>query len=111
MRATTPIFDKQRAKEIIQKGRRAKWWQRKGSKSRGFHYIDQAGREIRRSEDLERIRSLVIPPAWSFVRICPSAGGRIQAVGMDTTGRIQYIYHEKFAEKQQRKKFAKIEKF
>ena len=30
---------------------------------------------------------------------------------MDTTGRVQYLYHPKFAEKQQRKKFAKIEKF
>lgn len=30
---------------------------------------------------------------------------------MDTTGRMQYLYHRKFAEKQQRKKFSKIEKF
>jgi DNA topoisomerase I len=30
---------------------------------------------------------------------------------MDASGRIQYIYHSKFAERQQKKKFAKIEKF
>jgi DNA topoisomerase-1 len=60
---------------------------------------------------LERIKSLVIPPAWRHVRISPSASGRVQAVGMDTTGRVQYIYNTKFAERQQRKKFAKIEKF
>ena len=111
MRQTKPIFDKQKAKAIIEKGRRAKWWLRKGSISRGFHYVDQKGKEIRDAEQLERIKNLVIPPAWSFVRICPSEGGRIQAVGMDTTGRIQYLYHSKFAERQQRKKFAKIEKF
>lgn len=111
MRETKPIFDKRRAKEIIEKGRRAKWWQRQGSRSRGFTYVDRNERQIRNKPDLERIAGLVIPPAWSCVRISPSTGGRIQAVGMDTTGRVQYLYHPKFAEAQQRKKFAKIERF
>lgn len=106
-----PKFDTAKTREMIARGRRAKWWQRKGSKSRGFRYEDAAGKPITKTEHLNRIGSLVIPPAWKHVRICPSAGGRIQAVGMDTTGRIQYIYHTKFAEKQQRKKFAKIERF
>jgi DNA topoisomerase-1 len=53
----------------------------------------------------------VIPPAWRHVRISPAASSAIQVVGMDTTGRIQYRYHTKFSEKQQRKKYAKIEKF
>jgi DNA topoisomerase-1 len=106
-----PIFDTQKAKEVIEKGRRAKWWQRKGSMKRGFHYIDANGRKISKEESLERIRSLVIPPAWRFVRISPAPSSNIQAVGMDTTGRIQYLYNPKFSEKQQRRKFAKIEKF
>lgn len=106
-----PKFDTAKTREMIARGRRAKWWLRKGSRSRGFHYEDAAGKRITKTEHLNRIASLVIPPAWKHVRICPSAGGRIQAVGMDTTGRIQYIYHPKFAEKQQRKKFAKIERF
>ncbi|MGH9819496.1 MAG: hypothetical protein ACRD43_04940, partial [Pyrinomonadaceae bacterium] len=111
MRDHKPIFDKRRAKEIIEKGRRAKWWQRSGSRSRSFSYFDHKGRQIGNKEDLERIAGLVIPPAWSNVRISPSTGGRIQAVGMDTSGRIQYLYHAKFAEAQQRKKFARIERF
>ncbi len=111
MAAKQPLFDVKRAKEIIEKGRRAKWWQRKGSMSKGFHYIDANGRKITNEESLERIRSLVIPPAWKPVRISPAASSNLQAVGMDTTGRIQYLYHTKFSEKQQRKKFAKIEKF
>lgn len=106
-----PLFDVQKAKEMIEKGRRGKWWRRAGSMKRGFHYLDAAAKRIVNEADLERIRSLVIPPAWKHVRISPSAGGRLQAVGMDTTGRIQYLYHPQFAEKQQRKKFAKIEKF
>jgi DNA topoisomerase-1 len=105
------IFDKTKAKEIIEKGRRAKWWQRKGSKSRGFQYFDANGKEIKDAESLERIKSLVIPPAWAFVRISPAAISNLQAVGMDTTGRVQYLYHSKFREKQERKKFQKIEKF
>lgn len=57
------------------------------------------------------MNGLAIPPAWKDVRICPSPGGRLQAVGIDDAGRIQYIYHSSFTEKQGRKKFAKIERF
>ena len=106
-----PIFDTKRARETIIKGSRSKWWIRKGSKSRGFFYVDAGGKKVADPEALERIRLLVIPPAWRYVRIAPSSRSRIQAVGMDTTGRIQYLYHSTFAEKQQKKKFAKIEKF
>ncbi|MEO8041283.1 MAG: DNA topoisomerase IB [Acidobacteriota bacterium] len=106
-----PKFDPTKARETIEKGRRAKWWQRKGAKSRGFFYSDFTGKKITDEDALDRIKSLVIPPAWRHVRISPSASSRIQAVGMDTTGRIQYLYHPKFSEKQQRKKFAKLEKF
>ena len=111
MREVKPIFDLTKAKERIDKGKLAKWWQRKGSKSRGFKYIDASGKNIGTKEDLERIASLVIPPAWKYVRISPSAGSRLQAVGVDTVGRVQYLYHQKFSERQQRRKFSKIEKF
>jgi DNA topoisomerase-1 len=106
-----PLFDVEKAKAMIEKGRRARWWRRRGSMKGGFHYTDAAGKKITNDADLERIRALVIPPAWKHVRISPAGGGAIQAVGMDTTGRIQYLYHQKFAERQQRRKFAKIEKF
>ena len=78
---------------------------------RGFSYLTHDGRKITDDASLEKIRLLVIPPAWKYVRISPSAGGKVQAVGIDTSGRLQYIYHSKFAERQQRKKFARIEKF
>lgn len=111
MAADIEAFDKEKARQMIEKGRRAKWWQRKGSKSRGFKYVDAIGKKVTSKPDLERIAALVIPPAWKHVRINPSAGGKIQAVGMDTTGRIQYLYHASHSEKQTRKKFAKIERF
>ena len=39
---------------------------------------------------LKRIRSLVIPPAWTDVWICASADGHIQATGRDAKRRKQY---------------------
>src|SRR5262249_61565522 len=41
----------------------------------------------------DRVRRLVIPPAWRDVWICASPSGHIQAVGRDARGRKQYIYH------------------
>lgn len=107
----TAIFDKKLAKERIEQGKRGKWWTRTGGKSKGFKYYDKDGKLVTDEVHLERIRSLVIPPVWKYVRISSSSKGKLQALGMDTSGRIQYLYHPKFSEKQQRKKFAKIEKF
>ena len=105
------VSDAKKAFETITKGKRAKWWQRKGSKSKGFKYVDNDGNTIKEEKHLERIKSLVIPPAWKYVRISPSASSKLQAVGMDTSGRVQYLYHAKFRAEQEKKKFAKIEKF
>ena len=106
-----PIFDTAKARDICCRGRRAKWWRRVGKMGSSFRYVDCEGRPVTREEDIDRIKSLVIPPAWRHVRISPFPGSSLQAVGMDTTGRVQYKYHPKFSEKQQRKKFQKIEKF
>lgn len=111
MTKNAPIFDTKKARESIEKGRRKNWWQRKGGKFKGFKYFDKEGKQIKSEDDLERIKSLVIPPAWKHVRITPSERSKIQAVGMDTNGRVQYIYNPKFRQKQERRKFEKIEKF
>jgi DNA topoisomerase-1 len=63
---------------------------------KGFRYVDPNGRAIRNTEVLERIRSLVIPPAWEDVWICPVANGHIQATGLDERGRKQYRYHARW---------------
>ena len=106
-----PIFDTQKAKETIEKGKRKKWWQRKGSRSRGFYYIDKNGKKISDEKHLQRIKSLVIPPAWKYVRVAPSSRSNMQAIGMDTNGRVQYLYSQLYRAKQEAKKFEKIEKF
>ena len=97
--------------EPIDRSGRARWWRREGASPRTFKYFDADGRQIKNKAVLQRIRSLVIPPAWVPVRINPRERGRLQAVGVDQLGRLQYIYHPSFAERQQRKKFAKIERF
>ena len=65
-------------------------------KGKGFVYFDPNGKVVRDSDTLLRIASLVIPPAWEKVWICPSLRGHIQAVGWDARGRKQYRYHDKF---------------
>jgi DNA topoisomerase-1 len=108
---TKAIFDTVLARQKIEQGKRARWWRRVGGKSKGFAYLDADGKRITDEAQLARIKSLVIPPAWKYVRVSPAASSKIQALGMDTSGRIQYLYHGKFAEKQQKKKFEKIERF
>lgn len=92
-------------------GKRAGWWQRLGSRQRGFRVVDAAGEKVTDEIELERIKSLAIPPAWKNVRICPSSRGKIQAIGVDAIGRIQYKYNPNFAAKQQQKKFSRLTDF
>lgn len=61
-----------------------------------FIYIGVDGKPIRDARELERIRSLVIPPAWTDVWISPTPRGHIQATGRDAKGRKQYRYHDRW---------------
>jgi DNA topoisomerase-1 len=63
---------------------------------RSFRYIGPHGKRVTSAEDLARIRSLVIPPAWEDVWICPDPLGHLQATGRDVRGRKQYRYHPKW---------------
>ncbi len=60
---------------------------------RGFTYHSSRGKRLTGQSTLKRIESLVIPPAWEDVRICPSSNGHIQVIGRDAKGRQQYLYH------------------
>jgi len=65
-------------------------------RGRAFTYVDAEGRRVRAAAELARIRSLVIPPAWGDVWICPDPRGHLQATGRDARGRKQYRYHPKW---------------
>jgi len=81
-------------------------WRRLGK--RRFRYVDSQGRPITDEDALERIRGLVIPPAWTDVWISPNAGAKLQATGLDAAGRRQYLYHERFRAAQEREKFERL---
>jgi DNA topoisomerase IB len=74
-------------------------------RGKGFDYLDEAGVPIDDEEALERIRALVIPPAWNDVWICPYPNGHIQATGIDARGRKQYRYHEGWRQRRDQEKF------
>ncbi|HZP71952.1 MAG TPA: hypothetical protein VFA97_01105 [Gaiellaceae bacterium] len=85
-------------------------WSRVGSKRR-FRYLDAHGDEIGDDSRLERIRSLAIPPAWRDVWIAPSARAKLQATGVDSAGRKQYLYHPAYRARQEEAKYAKLIRF
>lgn len=77
----------------------------------GFTYIDSKDEPITDEATLQRIRSLVIPPAWESVWISPSPNTHIQAVGRDARGRKQYRYHPKYREVRDLVKFDRMRAF
>jgi DNA topoisomerase I len=80
-------------------------------RGRGFEYLDADGVRIDDPEVLERIRDLVIPPAWKDVWICPHPLGHIQAVGTDAAGRRQYVYHAAWRLRRDQEKFDEMLQF
>jgi len=77
----------------------------------GFEYLDERGRRIDDRDEVERIRSLAIPPAWEEVWISPDPRGHIQAVGTDAAGRRQYRYHDAWRAGRDRRKHERIVAF
>lgn len=75
---------------------------------RGFRYLDHTGAPVTDPEYLDRIRALVIPPAWRDVWICPHPNGHIQAVGFDDAGRKQYLYHEQWRRDRDEEKHERV---
>jgi DNA topoisomerase I len=77
-------------------------------RGRGFSYTWSDGRRVTEPEVLDRIRALVIPPAWEEVWVCPRANGHLQAIGIDEAGRRQYRYHDAWREQRDRDKHDRI---
>jgi len=69
---------------------------RREKKGDTVRYLDAKGEPVDDEATLKRIKSLVIPPAWTDVWICAQANGHLQATGRDARGRKQYRYHPKW---------------
>lgn len=84
------------------------WTRRRAG--RGFVYLDGDGARLP-DEDAQRVRDLVIPPAWQDVWITPHDNGHLQAVGTDDAGRRQYLYHPAWRERRDAEKFDRMLEF
>jgi DNA topoisomerase-1 len=85
-----------------------RWILRRGSPKSGFRYVDARGKAVAARRQLDRIASLVIPPAWKDVHVASSPASAIQAWGYDARGRKQYRYHERAVEKRELRKYHRL---
>jgi DNA topoisomerase I len=77
-------------------------------RGKGFAYVAPDGHTVRERAAIQRFRSLVIPPAWTHVWICPIENGHLQVTARDARGRKQYRYHPKFREQRDGTKFERL---
>src|SRR5215212_10365410 len=85
---------------------------RLGSKEKEFFYrYPGTGETVREEPVLTRIENLKVPPAWEEARIARSPSAKVQAIGYDAAGRLQYLYHPRYRERKEREKFERILSF
>ena len=77
---------------------------------KGFKYLYKS-KPLKNKADLDRIKSLVIPPAWEDVWICALENGHLQATGKDVRGRKQYRYHPLWNQLRNQTKFYRMLQF
>lgn len=77
---------------------------RRTGTARKFSYVLD-GNKVTDETTLQRIKSLVLPPAWQKVWICTRENGHLQATGIDAAGRKQYKYHTSWTQLRNHTKF------
>lgn len=77
----------------------------------GFDYVGPAGKPVRSSATLDRIRALAIPPGWEHVWISIRPRGHLQATGRDARGRKQHRYHGRWRATRDADKFDRMADF
>jgi len=81
---------------------------RRKRRGKGFQYVNSDGTAVRDKDVLARIKSLVIPPAWTNVWICNNPKGHLQATGRDAKGRKQSRYHPRWREARDETKYHRM---
>jgi DNA topoisomerase-1 len=76
-----------------------------------FAYFDPAGQRINDADEIKRINSLAVPPAYTDVWICADPRGHLQATGRDARGRKQYRYHPRWREVRDADKYSRLREF
>lgn len=80
-------------------------------KNNEFSYTNEDGKTVRDKIVLERIKKLVIPPAWENVWISPLDNSHLQVTGNDIKGRKQYRYHPYWNKIRNQSKFFRLRRF
>lgn len=81
-------------------------------KKQGKHFVYLLnGERINDSQQLDRIKKLVIPPMWENVKISHVENSHLQAVGRDARNRKQYLYHANWNKIRNTTKFYKMYSF
>jgi DNA topoisomerase-1 len=80
-------------------------------RGKSFGYVAADGKAITDRDEVARIKSLAIPPAYTDVWICPYRNGHLQATGRDARGRKQYRYHKRWRAVRDENKFDRMVAF
>lgn len=78
---------------------------------KNFKYFNKKGEEITDEKTLDRIKKLVLPPAWTNVWIAEKKNAHLQATGIDAAGRKQYKYHNDWAKHRNETKYFRLLEF
>ena len=79
-------------------------------KGTSYTYLKEE-KKLSDAAELERIKKLVLPPAWENVWICAIHNGHLQATGLDVKNRKQYRYHPAWNALRNHTKFYRMQKF
>jgi DNA topoisomerase-1 len=80
-------------------------------RGKNIYYVDEKGNTCKDPRAIQRIKSLVLPPAWTNVWISSDPNGHLQATGLDVAGRKQYRYHEHWNQIRNRTKYFRLLSF
>ncbi len=78
---------------------------------KNYIYTDKKGSKITDEKTLDRIKKLVLPPAWANVWIAEKKNAHLQATGIDAAGRKQYKYHNDWARHRNETKYFRLLEF
>jgi DNA topoisomerase I len=78
---------------------------------RYWAYFNPQGNRITDRNEIDRLNSIGLPPAYENAWFCTDPNGHLQATGIDARGRKQYRYHADFRSKQESAKFEGLRDF
>ncbi|QDP20613.1 DNA topoisomerase IB [Sphingomonas xanthus] len=80
-------------------------------KGRYWQYYDEKGNRVTSREEIDRLNSIALPPAYTDAWFCKDANGHIQATGKDARGRKQYRYHPDYRSQRDAHKYDNCREF